>query len=288
MFKKMFKWTLISAVILGAGGLFVFGDHAGSYFHTVSSAVRDSVKDNIPVEFEIKRAEKLIRAIDPQIYNCKKEVARAEVDLSNLIDEVGRIDETVTKQEKRLRQGRTLLQEGDAELTTYTLRGQSYPRARVELDLQRLLASCKNNKSILMTKRKLIERQTRAVEASSHKLHTVRNRKAELENTIAALKVQKHHLDAMVATSKRFDLDDSALSRATKVLADVKKRLDVTQKMIESDLYFADGITEENTKRRTNILKEINAHFGAHSSDLAPAKKQLSPRHEVPAVGTGR
>lgn len=277
MFKKMFKWTLISAVILGAGGLFLFGSHAGSYLHTVSNSVRNSVKEAIPVEFEIRRAERLIQAIDPEINECKREVARAEVDLEHLIDQVNRLKKTVIRQERKLKDGVELLQT-TAKFSSYTLGKHTYSRRRVEIDLERTLDVFKNNKAILTSKQKLIERQTMAVTASRTKLESVRTRKATLENTIATLKVQKQHLDALAASHKRYDLDDSALAKATKVLDDVKKRLDVTQKMIEADIFFIEGDSEDGKPTR-DIVKEISTQF---SGEEAPApSNKLSLRDSV-------
>ena len=54
---KLIKWTLIGVTTFGAAGYFVFGDHFGSYFSTISDSVRQSVRDRIPVHVEIKRAE---------------------------------------------------------------------------------------------------------------------------------------------------------------------------------------------------------------------------------------
>lgn len=274
MFKKMFKWTLIGVVVVGAVGFFLFGDHAGSYFSTVSNSVRDQVRESIPVDFEIKRAEKLIRAIDPEINECKREVAQAEVELDHLVAQVGRLKKTVKKQERKLKNGAELLGT-TAKVSSYDLGGHTYSRRRVEIDLERTFEMFKNNEAILSSKEKLIERQTMAVAASRIKLDSVRTRKAELEGTIASLKVQKQHLDALAASHKRFDLDDSALGKATEVLANVKKRLDVTQKMIEDDIFFTDGVTAEHKPDR-NIAKEIGVHF---SQEEAPIKsKQLTLR----------
>lgn len=272
---KLIKWSVIGAVTLGAAGLFVFGDHFGSYFSTISNSVRESVRGSIPVEFEIKRAEKLIRAIDPEIHDCKREVARAEVELEHLVREVARLGKTVAKQERKLKNGSSLLT--DAKVSSFALSGRSYSRRRVEIDLGRTFEIYKNNKAMLMSKTALIERQTMAVGASRAKLDSVRTRKAELENTIASLKVQKHYLDALAASSRRLDLDDSALSHATEVLAEVKKRLDVAQRMIEDDIFFTEGIKADKMPNR-DILKEIRLHF----AECDVPAKQLTTRTASP------
>ena len=279
--KKLIKWTLISTVIAGIAGYAILGDQFTSYVGTGFSSVRDSVRESIPVEVEIKRAERLIRAIDPEIDECKKELARAEVELEYLSTDVNRLRKTVAKQERKLRAGQKML--ANAEQASYEMdSGRTYSRRRVEIDLARTFEMFKNNKAMLKSKEALIDRQTMSVSASRVKLDSVRSRKAELENTIAALKVQKKHLDALAASNKRFDLDDSALGQATEVLADVKKRLDVTQKMIEDDMFFTDGIGDEASMPKRDILKEINQHFDGETKS---SPKTLSVRNAGPLDG---
>jgi predicted nucleic acid-binding Zn-ribbon protein len=273
---KLIKWSIITVIAVGVAGFAVLGDHFGSYVGTVGSSVRDSVRGNIPIEFEIKRAEKLIRAIDPEVNQCKRELAIAEVELEHLIQNVDRLHKTVEKQTRKLKNGQKLL--SDIQTSSYeTSSGHVYSRRRVEIDLGRTLEMFKNNKAMLKSKRSLIERQTMAVSASRVKLDSVRTRKAELENTIASLKVQKKHLDALTASNRRFDLDDSALGKATEVLAEVKKRLDVTQRMIEDDMFFAEGISEDRAPRR-NILKEISMELAGESAK----PKKLTARNATP------
>jgi predicted nucleic acid-binding Zn-ribbon protein len=277
---KIIKWSLIGVVTLGAVGYFMLGDQFGSYIATAGTSVRDTFKKKIPVEFEIKRAEKLILAIGPEVKACKLEVARAVVELEYLQRAVTRLEKTVARQEKKLKMGSELL---NAETSSYTLSGHEYTRRRVEIDLARTFEGYKNNMAILKSKRALIKRQNKAVVASQIKLDSVRASKADLDNTIATLKVQKKELDAMAAANRRFDLDDSALSEATEVLAGVKKRLDIAQKMIEDDIFFESGIPVEDNQPKRDIVKEIRVHF----AEGAPTKKGLSVRNTLP-IEVGR
>lgn len=269
---KLIKWSAIGLVALGAAGFAIFGSHFGSYVTTIGTTVRDNFKSAIPVEVEINRAEGLIAQIEPEIKSCKLEVARAVVELRHLETTVERLEKTVTKQEAQLRKGSDYLT--NAETSSYSAANRRYSRRQVELSLSHTLEMFKNNQIMLKAKRALIEKQTAAVSASKLKLDSVRTRKAELENTIAALKVQKKHLDALAASSKQFDLDDSALSQATEVLAGVKKRLDVTQQMIEEEMYFADGLKEGEAAPQRDIAREIRQHLGTANAEA----KSLSVR----------
>ena len=66
----------------------------------------------------------------------------------------------------------------------------------------------------------------------------MRYERAALEDQVRALKTQKMQVEALAATSNRFDLDSTALSQAKEVISGVRKRLDVAQRMLENDLAF--------------------------------------------------
>ncbi|MHC4813171.1 MAG: hypothetical protein ACYTGW_11325 [Planctomycetota bacterium] len=277
---KLIKWAAIGIVAVAGLGYFVFGEHLGSYAQTMTNSVREGVRGKIPIEFELKRAGRLIREIEPEITECKRDVARAEVELEHLVDQVARLEKRVAKQEGKLKSGCDLL--GNATPASYEFGGQHYSRRRIELDLERTFEAYKNNKALLKGKKMLIERQSRAVEAARSKLDAVRAEKVRLDHTIATLKAQKRQVDALAASSHRFDLDDTALSKAKEVLANVKTRLDVAQRMIEDDIFFTEGIQSETTPNR-DIVKEIGEHF---SGPVAESSKNLTERGSVRRVET--
>lgn len=274
MCLKLVKWAAIGVIVVGGVGYFIFGEHLGSYARTMTNSVRESVRGTIPIEFELKRAARLIQAIEPELNECKRDVARAEVELEHLLEQVTRLEKRVEKQENKLKSGCNLL--SDATPASYELGGRNYSRRRVELDLERTFEAYKNNKALLKGKRMLIERQSRAVDAARAKLDAVRAEKSRLDHTIVTLKAQKRQVDALAASSRRFDLDDTALSKAKEVLAKVKTRLDVAQKMIEDDIFFSDGIQAGPTPNR-DIVKEITEHL----SGPVAAEKQLTERGRV-------
>ncbi|MEZ5965176.1 MAG: hypothetical protein R3F56_15185 [Planctomycetota bacterium] len=254
---KLIKWTALGLAGTAAAAFFVFGEHTGSYLGTVASSVRETVRGKIPVDFELKRAERLVGEIDPQIDSCRRDVARAEVELAELDSEIAELAQAVSRDERKLKAGREVLSVGSAAQPVYELAGKQYSRQRVELDLVRTLEVFRNNSTILRSKQNLRDRQTQAVEAARSRLDAVRAQKSRLEDQIAALKIQKQQLDATAAASKRFDLDDSALSKAKEVLTRVKKELDIAQRVIEDDLYHAQGISME-LPVGVDVLKEID------------------------------
>jgi septal ring factor EnvC (AmiA/AmiB activator) len=268
MFKKLLKLSVLGAVGVAALGYFVFGDHATSYLSTVTGSVRENVRGKIPVEFEIKRAEKLVRAIEPELNTCKRDVACAEVELENLERDVDRLEDDVAKAEKKLKAGGAVVCADARGAIPARLVSQNLANRRFELDLERTFDVYRNNVAILRGKKALIERQGKAVAAARARLDAVRSEQARLTDMIGMLKTQKAQLDALAAGSRRFDLDDSNLSKAKQVLTEVKKRLDVAQRMIEDETFFAGG-SDEHSRPDRDIGKEIREYFdGPASTDL--------------------
>jgi flagellin-like hook-associated protein FlgL len=170
-------------------------------------------------------------------------------------------------EEKKLKVGAKLLSgDGTGEVM---LASDSGVHRRINADLARTKDSYVNNVAILKVKRALIERQTRAVEAASQRLDAVRTERGALEDQVATLKTQKMQVEALAAQSKRFNLDDSALSQAKEVIAHVKERLDVAQRMLENDMVFQGEDPAEVAVEQRNVLKEINELFASGGTATA-------------------
>jgi chromosome segregation ATPase len=193
----LIKWTALGLAGTAAAGYFVFGEHTTSYLGTMASSVRESVRGKIPVDFELKRAERLVDEIEPQIESCRRDVARAEVELADLDQQIEEMTHAVGRDERKLKAGREVLSSSATTQPVYELAGKRYDRQRVELDLVRTLEVHKNNVTILRSKRALRDRQTQAVDAARSRLDAVRSQKSRLEDQIASLKIQKQQLDAM-------------------------------------------------------------------------------------------
>ncbi|HZN40601.1 MAG TPA: hypothetical protein VFD82_17490 [Planctomycetota bacterium] len=268
MICKTLKWMLLSGAVLGGAGFLFLGTDFPSYLGTMASSVRESVTGAIPVEIELKRAEGLIRQIDPQIDRCKLDLARAQIELENLQNSVTHLEKVTGAEEKKLKVGAKLLS-GDGTAEVMLASDSGAHRRRVNADLARTKDSYVNNVAILKVKRALIERQTRAVEAASQRLEAVRTERGALEDQVATLKTQKMQVEALTAQSKRIDLDDSALSQAKEVIKNVKERLDVAQRMLENDMVFQGEDPVEVAVEQRNVLKEINELFASGETATA-------------------
>ena len=86
MFKKLF----IGALLLGMLSVFTFGRETWSYFRTSVTHVRQAIKSEVPVEFELERARKMVEEILPDIRQCMHVIAEEEVNVEELNREIDR------------------------------------------------------------------------------------------------------------------------------------------------------------------------------------------------------
>ena len=84
----MLKKFLIGSVLLAGTSGLLLGTSTVSYVRTGFHSLRDSVKDQIPIEVEITRARDLITNLKPEIAENLKRIAREEVEVAKLQREV--------------------------------------------------------------------------------------------------------------------------------------------------------------------------------------------------------
>ena len=256
---KLIKWV-VGGALAGALALYlVFGTSAPSYIGTALGAARRSVKEAIPIQFEIQRSERLIKEISPQIQACLKDVATGEVELDDLKEDIAYLEKRERELHERVVRRKSLLETGRP---VYYIAGLRMGRGRLEKDLGRVFEEYRNCVSLLQGKRRLLLGQQRALEAARRKLTAVLNERARLKDMLKSLKAQKRQVDALAAQSRKFDLDDSSLVQAREALKEVKKRLDVAQKMLEANFLDMEGIEEAGESEKPGeILAEVDRYL---------------------------
>lgn len=270
--RKLIKWTFLSAVVLGVGGYFFLGKNAFSYAETAIQDMKSSVRDNVPIDFELRRARTLIEKIDPEIQEARRDVARAEVEFEGLQTDIRRLEQAIAKNEtkvKRLR-GFVAVAESDAVPASASY-AELPPIGIVRSDLARTFDLYKNQLELRDSKKRLIDRQARVLDAARNKLHAVRSERQNVADLVAKLETRKRQLDAMAATARRFDIDTSALGEARELLDSIKKRLDVTQKMIAENVYYGDEVPTEDPGR--DVVTEVDQFFGGSDNEAAAPRK---------------
>ena len=144
----MLKKGLVGLAVAALVGTFVFGREAVSYVRVGCQNVRNAVKSEVPIEFEIERARTLVDQLVPDIRQCMHVVAEQQVDIEHLQAALAQKETDVAKQKDAILALRTDLGSGKSAFVyakhSYTVsirtiqggRGNSHGRSQ-DLDRSR-------------------------------------------------------------------------------------------------------------------------------------------------------
>src|SRR5262245_25085709 len=129
----MLKKLLIGTAVLTGVALLVVGPAVFSHARHALGAVRSSVEEAFPIEYELQRAERLVRDIGPEIDKARRAVAEEQVEISDLEREVLGLEKKISDGEHKVKVKNAALKTGEK---SFTFAGRVYSRTQVENDLR--------------------------------------------------------------------------------------------------------------------------------------------------------
>ena len=218
--------------------------------------VKTAVKDSIPIEFEIKRARDLLEALVPEMRANLKIVAGEEVEVANLEKEIQSQRVSVQEASQKLQTLRNMLK---TQSVSYLISGRDYQRPELVEDLARRLEQVRTAEMLLSGKEDLLKNRRRSLDAALQKLEKTRISRIELASQIEALEGQFRLVQAQSCGSE-FHIDDSKLAQTQKVIAELKKRLEVAQHVLAREARFVDLIPLETVNEGT-VVEQVDNYF---------------------------
>ena len=85
----MIKRVIIGMATAAMLAVFFFGRDAASYVGTSAGWVKSSVKDSVPIEFEIDRARRMVKDLVPDIQRNMHVIAKEEVEVERFVSQPG-------------------------------------------------------------------------------------------------------------------------------------------------------------------------------------------------------
>ncbi len=258
---------MIKKVILIVGGLglvaFLFlGRDATSFLGTSYDRMSEAVHDNIPTEFQIDRARKMVKALEPEIRECVHVIAKEEVEVEKLTKEIDRKETQSDKDKGDLVRLHTDLAENRS---TYTYAGHRYTVNEVRQDMARRLERIKTNDATLGSLSKMRDARQRNLDAARKKLAAMvaaqRQLSVEVENLEAKLKLVE-----VAQASSDFTFDDSKLARAKELISQIRTDLDVAAKLASADVDFH-GEIPLDAHASEDIDDRVAAYLGLNGPD---------------------
>ena len=255
------------AVVLG---LLLFGTDRISYLSTSTGELRATVRDSVPIEFELQRARNLIDEILPEIHANVRLIAEDEVEIAALTRDIEQSEENVAEARTSLARMRAMLNESG---TTFKVGHRTVSREQVTESLSHELSRLKDDEMILASKKRLLETRQDSLTAAMRMLDGAKNRKRELEQKVESLVAQHRLLKASsVGSGSRVQISDTKLSKADQLLSEIQKRLDVSERVLAHES-VADLIMETPVDE-ADVLAEVDAHLEATRADAVVSAAQ--------------
>jgi len=256
---SLMKWSLKTAVavgVVGALGLFVFGSDLVSYVKTGSNMVRSTISEAVPIEVELQRARGVVEDMIPEIHANIKLIAQEEVEIDTLEAEIERGGEALADQRSKIRRLRDGL---GTEQVSFTFGRHTFSREQVQADLARRFEKVRNSEMVFAGKKRLLERRQQSLEAASRKLEEIRAAKLDLQAQIEALESQ-HRLVQAASAHSALNIDNSKANAARRIIVQIKKRLDVAERLLEKEQIFVDSIPVDSVVE-ADLLEQVDEYL---------------------------
>lgn len=275
------KWVKLGAC--GAVGMcllggLLFGKDLASYVSTSAQSVRTAVKDSVPIEFELQRATDMLDKIVPEMHANIRLIAQEEVEVAALKSDIARSSKRLVDEQGRLRTLRTMLA---ARQVKYTVNGAAYTHDQLTEQLGRRFDGLKEAEVILAGKERLLTTREKSLAAAMQMLDRTRSQKVRLADQIQALEGQ-YRLVKAASVGSQMRLDGSKLAQTAKLIRQIKKRLDVAERVLAHEARFVQHVAIE-TPDREDLLEQVDDYLAgvngpAVEIDEGPSELGLARR----------
>ncbi len=263
---------MIKRVLVGGGvGLLVmgllFGRDALSYVRTSAGWVKQSVTDSVPVEFQIERAREMIADLEPEVRRNKHLIVKEEVALEQLAERVSNLERKQIQDKENLLRMKAELEQGASYVV---LAGHRYTVDQVRRDMGSRFERFKTNDETLFNLRRVLNARQKSLDTARTELEQMLSARGQLMAEVAKLEARQKMVSVAQTTSE-FNLDDSLLARAKDLVREVETRLDVTERLLEDDLQFAEEIPLD-----APVGEEITEQIAEYFGDGAPVAATMA------------
>jgi len=253
---------MIKKIAIASGGalvvgLFFFGADAVSYVRTSAGCVKDSVRNSVPIEFQIERARGMIKDLVPEVRKNMHVIAKEEVEVERLEKQIAQAEERAQREKAEMMRLKSDLATGEK---VFRYAGRSYSAVQVKQDLANRFERFKTSDATLGSLRDIHAARKRSLEAAQQKLEGMLAARRQLLVEVENLEARLQMVSAAQTTSE-YHFDDSRLGRVKELVGELRTRLDVAERMVNAEGYFHDEIPLEETDAE-NIVDQITEYFG--------------------------
>jgi chromosome segregation ATPase len=256
MIMKRLKTVLIVLVSLCLVGGFLFGKDLLSYVRSSAKTVQKVVKDSVPIEFELRRARDLLEEIIPEMHANIHMIAEEEVEIAALKTEITKSNKAIEDEQQRIKKLRQAL---EIQQDAYSFGDRQYTRDHVKKDLAERFDRFKESKLVQASMERVLSAREKSLQAAMQLLDRTRAQKRTLEAKIEGLASQYRLLKAS-AVGSHVEVDTSKLAQTQKLIDQIKKRLDVAERVLAHESRFVQSIPVDTITEK-DLLSQVDDYF---------------------------
>ncbi len=270
----MLKKVIIGASVVAVVGGMVFGRDSWSYLTTSVSSVRQAIKREVPIEFEVQRARDLVAQVDGEIRKCLHLIAEEEVNVEDLKKDV---DQQLASHQRSKEQILVQRRDLDQKKDTYNYSGRIYTVSEVEHDLADRFSRYQTVEETIGSRRQVLTARERSLSAARSKLDNMLDSKEQLMVQVENLEARLKTLQASQVAST-VAVDDSQIARTRQLISHLNKQIEVRQKLVDGAGSVSGLIPiEVSAEPRPNITAQIDKYF-ASPAEVQPVVQTAAPK----------
>ena len=214
----------------------LFGRDAASYIGTSAGLVTSSVKNSVPLSFEIDRARKMVKDLVPDIRRNMHVIAQEEVEVERLEKQIAQADTSLDHDRGELVRLKDDVAAGRPSLRIS--RPHLLAACRCKTDLANRFERYKTHDATRASLKDILAARRKSLDAARQKLEGMLAARRQLEVDVENLEARLKMVEVAQTTSD-CHFDDSQLGRAKELIGDLRARLNVAERMltVESDLH---------------------------------------------------
>ncbi len=259
----MLKKLMLTGLIAAGGALAVGGTAGWSYLRTGYREASETVRSSVPIEWEIKRARQMIDDLKPEIAKSMQVVAREEVGVQRLSEEIDVKQELLSRARQDILRLKSDLESGSVK---FVYAGRKYSVDQVRDDLSARFKQFQVHENTTDKLNQVLAAREKNLDAARRKLDEMIQKKKQLEIDVENLQARLTMVE-VAQTASPVALDDSHLSHTKDLLDSIRARIDVAEKMVANESILEGGIMLEEAAS-PELLNEISDYFGEGRAEV--------------------
>ena len=235
-------WIVVAAgVVVTSVGI----GTAWSYLKTAHAQLGQTIRDAVPIAFELKRLEQMTTDLIPEMRANQKVAAQLDVEIEYLAREI----ETMRNAQKDGKAQMQKLRQALAEKkNSYDFGGRTFSRQEVEQDLERRLQPYDNTAVQLAAKEQILKARRQTLAAATDRIKQYQQQHDLSVQKAESLKAELKLVELAEETGN-FQFNHGKLSEAKQLAEEVEKRIRTMQKLVEGERQVSGEIPVEADNR---------------------------------------